>query len=238
MEHRKGSPMHLLSNSAQAERLHTFAHDLRNRLAGLQQVLNHLSSLCNTEEERALLTFGEQQQFKALREVEQLLDDMGVVRGVGHLALASTPLHSAVDKAIGLLAHRFQRKEQEVVLDMPTDIRIMAEAHHLGEVLNAVLSNASKFSPRGSSIHVHARSTGDRIALSVIDHGVGLSAEDLEQVFTRYAWLASRPTEGEAQGRSTLARARQWMHAMEGELTASSAGAGEGCTFTATFQAA
>ena len=35
----------------------------------------------------------------------------------------------------------------------------------------------------------------DRIILTVIDPGVGMSASDLQQAFVRYAWLESRSTD-------------------------------------------
>ena len=233
-----GASKDLLSNTAQAERLHTFAHDLRNRLAGIQQVLGHLASRCAIEEDRELLTFGEQQHFKALREVEQLLDDMGVVRGVGHLELTSVGLRELLEKVIGQLDHRYQRKHQVLELEMPNDLRVLADAHYLGEVLHALISNASKFAAAGATIRVRAEQMGRSIRLSVTDPGVGLLPADLDMVFVRYAWLSSRSTAGEAQGRSTLARARQWAQAMKGDLSVHSDGPGTGSTFTLELAAA
>ncbi|HRF81180.1 MAG TPA: hypothetical protein PL070_13970, partial [Flavobacteriales bacterium] len=64
------------------------------------------------------------------------------------------------------------------------------------------------------------------------DHGVGLSQADLEQAFVRFAWLESRPTGNESQGRGTLARARDWATAHGGSLSVKSKGEGAGCTFT------
>ena len=233
-----GKPKDLLSNNAQAERLHTFAHDLRNRLAGIQQVLGHMASHCTSDEDRELLTFGEKQQFRALREVEQLLDDMGVVRGVGRLELTRMNLHVELNKVAGQLAHRFLRKKQAVLMDVPDSLHAHADAHHLHEVLHALISNASKFSHNGATIAVKAIVDGDHIHIAVTDAGVGLSDTDLEQVFVRYAWLSSRSTGGEPQGRSTLARAKQWAQAMNGDLHARSSGAGTGSTFTLTLTAA
>ena len=55
---------------------------------------------------------------------------------------------------------------------------------------------------------------------------------DLEQVFVRFALLSNRPTDGEAQGRSSLAKAREMALAQNGSLVARSDGTGCGCTFT------
>ena len=69
------------ANAAQAERLHKFAHDLRNRLAGLQQVIQHLGASATTEEAKELYEFGMQQQFKAMR---QGFQQGGFRAGAGH----------------------------------------------------------------------------------------------------------------------------------------------------------
>jgi signal transduction histidine kinase len=225
-------PDDLLCNGPQAERLHKFAHDLRNRLAGLHQVLQQLAVGAVDPEQKQLFEFGEQQQFKALRTVEQLLDDMGVVRHVQTLPCTAVHLAPVVEKAVRGLNHRFARKQQTLELSVEDTIQVHGHADQLVELVSALLSNASKFSPAGAVLKVKAAVRDTTIALQVKDPGAGLTATDLNDVFVRYAWLSSRATAGEAQGRSTLARARQWAHAMGGDLLAESAGPGEGSTFT------
>jgi signal transduction histidine kinase len=217
---------------ALADRLHRFAHDIRNRLAGMQQVMQHLSDEGAGMDRTELVTFGEQQFFKALRQVEDLLDDLGVDRTPLPGTVTDVHLAPVVRTAINGLQHRFGRKDQHVESDLDEGIHVPGNADHLDRMVSALLSNASKFSPAGSPIHVRLRRDGDHAVLTVQDEGVGLTAADLDQVFVRYAWLQSRPTDGEAQGRSTLARIRDMARAHGGELTAASAGPGHGSTFT------
>jgi signal transduction histidine kinase len=225
-------------NAAQAERLYKFAHDLRNRLAGLQQVIQHLGANATTEDAKEFYEFGMQQQFKAMRETEVLLDDLGVDRSVGTLVRQAVGLLPLILKAQQQLQHRFTRKAQQVTVAVDAELSVSADAHYLGEILAALLSNASKFTPQGTSIHVRAEQVGREVVIEVQDPGVGLSAEDLHQLFVRYAWLSSRSTDGEPQGRSSLARARQWAEAMDGTLIATSAGPGQGTVFTLRLGAA
>ncbi|MCW5898603.1 MAG: HAMP domain-containing histidine kinase [Flavobacteriales bacterium] len=212
-----------------AERLHRFAHDLRNRLAGLKQVLDHLGDGQASEPE--LRVFAERQYFKALREVEQLLDDLGVDRGPGQLDLKPLDLSALLRRCVDDLEHRFSRKEQQVRLDIDGYVTVAGDAHHLGTIISALLSNASKFSPRGTSIHVSLSGDAAAATLRVRDEGVGLDADDLRDLFVRYAMLKSRSTDGEPQGRGTLARARQYAQAQHGSLEAHSGGPGTGTEF-------
>lgn len=219
------------ATSDQAERLHRYAHDLRNRLAGIHQVLWQLRD-ADGDAQSELLVFAEQQYFKALRATEDLLDDLGVDRGVGRLNNEPLDLVRMVRSGTEALAHRFERKQQRIVTEMPDSLVLPADAHGIELVVNALVSNASKFSGPGSTIRIALHIDGDAAVLSVSDEGIGLDAEDLKQVFTRYAWLKGRPTAGEAQGRSTLARAAQWARAHAGMLEATSPGQGLGSTFT------
>jgi signal transduction histidine kinase len=226
------------ANAAQAERLHKFVHDLRNRLAGLQQVIQHLGANATTEESKELCEFGMQQQFKAMRETEVLLDDLGVDRSVGTLERQAVKLLPLILKAQQQLQHRFTRKAQQVTIAVDAELCVSANDHYLGEIIAVLLSNASKFTPQGASIAVQAAPVGRHVVIEVQDPGVGLIAEDLQQLFFRYAWLSSRSTDGEPQGRSSLARARQWAEAMDGTLIATSAGPGQGTVFTLRLGAA
>lgn len=227
MEAPDGAPLH----PAHAERLHKFAHDLRNRLMGLHQAMQTLGGSDDNGERAELMLFGEQQFFKALREVEAMLDDLGVDRRPRITTQHRMDLDQVVQQGIGHLEHRFQRKAQHVAVTLVEGLDVTIDPHHADQLVGALLSNASKFADRGTTVHVELASADGRAVLHVRDEGVGLTASDLEQLFVRYAWLESRSTEGEAQGRGTLARMRELARSYGGDLTASSPGAGSGTTF-------
>lgn len=222
----------LKATAAQAERLHTHAHDLRNRLAAIQQVLAQLREGAEDAANNELIEFAEQQYFKAMRATEELMDDLGVERGVGALRRETVDLGALVTEAVASLQHRFDRKQQMVELALDKSIHVDGDPHWLGQLVNALLSNASKFTPRQGRIQVRLKPDGPSAVLTIRDNGVGLDASDLDNIFVRYAWLKSRSTDGEPQGRSTLGRAIAWAHAHQGSLTAHSKGSGHGSTFT------
>lgn len=225
----------LKANSEQAERLHHFAHDLRNRLAGMQQVLAQLGAATADPEQVEFVHFAEQQYFKAMRSTEELLDDLGVDRGPGTLRKTNLDLTVLVHKSIADLQHRFQRKQQRVAVSTTGTTIVEADAHWIEQLVQALLTNASKFTPNDGGIAINIAKERNTVVLSVTDSGVGMDREDLDHVFQRYAWLKSRTTHGEPQGRSTLARAREWARAHGGELQAHSNGPGTGCTFQLTL---
>lgn len=220
------------ASPAQADRLHLFSHDLRNRLIGLYQALERLKEPSTETEREELARYGEQQYFKALREVEQLMDDLLVERGTSTPQVAPLDLVELLNERIDLLRFRFERKQQTIVTAPHGSITLKADRRIVGDLIDALLSNASKFSASGTAIEVGVERSADQVILTVRDHGVGLSPNDLAQVFVRFAWLESRPTGGESQGRGTLARAAEQARAHGGSLEATSEGEGHGCTFS------
>jgi len=215
----------------QAERLHRFAHDLRNRLSALQQVLAQLNGHA-TREQADLIAFAEQQYFKAMLATEELLDDFAIDRSPKLDAKQPVDLAACIGRAIDAQQHRFARKQQAVEQSIESGLFAFGDARLLEDLVCALLSNASKFSHAGRSISINLRQANGMAELTVADQGIGLDADDLRHVFTRYALLKGESTAGEAQGRSTLARAKQWAEAHDGELTATSNGAHHGSTFT------
>lgn len=218
------------------ERLHTFAHALKNRLGSLWQAAAMLAGLPEGPEREQLLAMAEKNYFAGAREMEQLMEDFAVPRGIGRLQLEEVDLGDLLERCIRNVDFRTVKKGQEIRLvqkDLPPSIN--GDKQVLEQLFEALLSNASKFSPKGAAIEVEARTDDGHLVVDVRDHGVGLSPADLSDVFSRYAMLSSRSTDGESQARSTLARAKQWAEAHRGTLTATSPGPGGGSTFRVTI---
>lgn len=232
---RKHAPLPA-ATAEQAERLHVFAHDIKNRLTGMWEMLRILRGIGPLDDEREeLIGFAERSYLGAQRDVEDLLDDLHVERGLSVVSTEAFELGRIVQQAMGAEAYRTAKKEQQVLLSGALDAQGSGDPQLTQRILQAMISNASKFSPRGSLIRITIN-TAEVATISVTDNGVGLSPSDLEQVFIRYALLRTRSTDGEPQARGTLARARQWAAAQGGQLSASSAGAGHGSRFDLTVR--
>ena len=63
---------------------------------------------------------------------------------------------------------------------------VRADAHRLMQVMYNLLSNAAKFSHPGQDIEIEACKHGAMARITVIDHGAGIEAEFMPQVFDRF----------------------------------------------------
>jgi signal transduction histidine kinase len=63
---------------------------------------------------------------------------------------------------------------------------IMADARRIRRAVDAVIQNAYDFSPEGGELKVVLKKEGNQASLSISDNGVGISEDDLPNVFHRF----------------------------------------------------
>jgi signal transduction histidine kinase len=76
-----------------------------------------------------------------------------------------------------------------VLLDIPPHFpRIVADPGRLRQVITNLTVNAVKYSPDGGSIIVRCRERGaHHVVMEVVDHGIGIPAEQVGQLFQKFA---------------------------------------------------
>ena len=85
---------------------------------------------------------------------------------------------------------------QRVRLDVRVeDLTLIADRGKIRLILENLVSNAVKYSPKGGTIHLQARAAGPQLVLDVADSGPGIPPEDREHVFEAfYTGRAARTT--------------------------------------------
>src|SRR6201992_173399 len=85
---------------------------------------------------------------------------------------------------------------QRVRLDVRIeDVTLIADRSKMRLILENLVSNAVKYSPKGGTIHLRARTTGGLLELDVADSGPGIPPEDRAHVFEAfYTGRASKTT--------------------------------------------
>ncbi|HUH96139.1 MAG TPA: ATP-binding protein [Anaerolineales bacterium] len=107
-------------------------------------------------------------------------------------------------------------------------LMLEADPERIRQVLTNLISNALRYSPRGSTIEIHLTesdlSAGRRAVVSVQDSGPGIAPQDLSHVFDRF--YRSSDSRGMGLG---LSIAKYIVEAHGGEIQAESA-EGQGTT--------
>jgi two-component system, OmpR family, sensor histidine kinase SenX3 len=86
-------------------------------------------------------------------------------------------------------------------------LTVRGNGDQLGLAISNLLTNAVAYSPEGSTVIVSATADQDHVAISVVDHGIGIPAEQVERIFERFYRLdpaRQRSTGGTGLGLSIV----------------------------------
>ncbi|HEV2686488.1 MAG TPA: ATP-binding protein [Actinomycetota bacterium] len=121
-----------------------------------------------------------------------------------------------------------------VLLVAADDVWVNADPEALDQVFGLLLENAIKYSPEGGEVRVAAIDGPHSVAVSVSDHGGGMSADDREHIFEPY-FRAARGDATRFGGVGLgLSIVRHLVERSGGTITVESA-PGQGSTFTITL---
>ncbi|HQR94411.1 MAG TPA: tetratricopeptide repeat-containing sensor histidine kinase, partial [Sediminibacterium sp.] len=77
------------------------------------------------------------------------------------------------------------------------DFEVFADKNHLDVILRNLLNNAIKFSYPNTTIEIDGFDHGDRIEIRIIDHGMGMSKDQLDKVTNNELFKSGTGTSGE-----------------------------------------
>ena len=212
------------------------AHELRNPLAPIRTAAAILRS---NPTGRAVVNCGDIIE-RQVTQLTRLLDDLTDVARLAHdklsLQLADVSLSDAIGTAIETCKELLDSRHQICVVD-PVDAHPMVHADpaRLIQIFVNLLNNAAKYSPPATRVLVTARVDGGRVTVSVKDEGEGLDADFLPRVFepfTRGDGQTTRTPDGLGVG---LALVKRLVELHNGQVSASSAGAGRGSEFVVSL---
>ena len=109
---------------------------------------------------------------------------------------------------------------------------IEADSTLLEQAVQNLVSNALKYSGNGEPVLIHARRVGDDVAISVIDRGVGVPADEVNSLFRRF--FRARTAEGIPGTGIGLSFVAQVMELHRGRVDVTSV-EGQGSNFTLRF---
>jgi signal transduction histidine kinase len=153
--------------------------------------------------------------------------------GAFDLRLLPMPVARLVEAAVARLAYQFEEKGVALTTDVPADLPpVRVDEDRIGQVLLNLVGNALQYTPAGGQVRLMAWQHGNEVHIAVMDTGIGISAEHLPFVFTRFYRVdKSRSRAGGGSGIG-LTIARHLVEAHGGRIRAESPGPGGGSTFT------
>ncbi len=181
----------------QAYFLANITHEFRTPLSALKAsvelILDSLGEVSHSELERLLRSI--HYSVAGLQTlIDNLLESASIESGHFRISPQEARLHEIIGEAAHVMAPLLQRREQGLQIEMDWSLPpLHLDSTRITQVLVNLLSNASKYGPTGTGIRIRVqRLDSNRLLVSVIDQGAGLSLHDREKLFKRFVRLSDQ----------------------------------------------
>jgi signal transduction histidine kinase len=184
--------------SAKQEVYNMFTHDLRSPLTAIQGCLEILD-LVHAEEftprTKRILQVAARNTTRAIDLVNDLLDSQKVQAGKMELNASVVDL-TVVFQDINLDISAWIEEFGNRIIFASTDLVVRANERMVGRILFNLISNALKFSPKGTTITVSATQVDGMAQISVSDLGRGIPKNMHTAIFDRFQQLSKDTSTG------------------------------------------
>lgn len=217
-----------------SEFVSTVSHELRTPLTSINGSLGLLiggvaGSL--TDESRHLLEIAKSNSDRLIRLINDILDVEKIEAGRMTFELRPVELLPIVKSALSANGPYGERHDVKFVLteDLP-GARVNVDTNRLDQVFGNLLSNAAKFSPKGSVVEIAMSRHNGVIRTAISDQGPGIPPEFQERIFEKFTQVDTSDARGAPGSGLGLSIARAIAEEMNGSIALTST-AGRGCTF-------
>jgi NtrC-family two-component system sensor histidine kinase KinB len=217
-----------------SEFVNTAAHYLQTPLLNLQMGLHCLITDAAgemTDEQKDILYACREDGERLERLMRDLTDLSRIESGEAAPRLAPVDVGEMIQSAVETFRLRAEAKDQSLNTDIAPALPLLdADAEQIKRVLDNLLSNAIRYTPRGGEIRIKAARREDYISISVTDTGHGIAPEYLPRLFHRFLSVPGAKPGSTGLG---LAISKRLVEAHGGQISArSEVGRGTTITFT------
>ena len=215
------------------EFLATLAHELRNPLAPMS---NMLEALKRADGDREILNRAHDTIQRQLDQMVRLVDDLLDLSRITHdrleLRRSDLELSSILQQAVEVARPLVDEAGHSLNVDLPDEpIYLHADRARLAQVFGNLLNNSSKYTRPNGVISLSARKIGEEVLVTVKDNGAGIPQDKLRTIFEMFMQVdqsAEKSQTGLGIGLTLVKRLTE-MHG--GSVEAKSDGEGKGSEF-------
>lgn len=215
--------------------LHMVAHDLRGPLMAFQTGVGLVHQRVDghpTDLELSTVLSRMDRETEAMQGlIDGLLDVEAIENGSRRYGRNAVNLRACIEQVIERFQSHAQRKDIEIEWSAPVgDLKVKGDVVTVRQVVENLVSNAVKYSPIGGRVAIRLIEDEGEIRFEVRDNGPGIAPDEFPLLFTKFARLSARPTDGESSHGLGLFIVKALVNAMNGRVSCESQ-LGRGATF-------
>ena len=211
----------------------TVSHELKNPLTS---IVGHLEMLEQVPDLDPLALSSVAAMDRASGRLSRVINDLLLLSRVDDpttpVVAVPVDLRSVLEDVLDVNAVSARNKELSIRVVAPEGaVLALGDHDELDRVCANLVSNAIKYTPAGRAITVTLDQMTDRVILAVADEGIGISAEDQEQLFSEFFRSANPEAYAQPGTGLGLAIVQRIVRRHDGRITVDSE-LGKGSTFT------
>jgi PAS domain S-box-containing protein len=226
-----------LEHRRKDEFLATLAHELRNPLAPMRNVLEVIRlKQAIAPANGWILDVLNRQTTQLAHLVDDLMDVSRISQNRLQLRRKRCDLVTIVQAAVDDIAGMARAAGHSLSVSLPAQVlTVDADETRLAQIVTNLLTNAVKYTPNGGRISLDLTTDGGQGVIAVQDNGIGIPPEALRSVFEMFSQLTPALERSQGGLGIGLALVRGLVDLHGGSISAASAGVGRGSTFTVTL---
>ncbi len=166
----------------------TVSHDLKSPLTAIQGYAQlvadgHMGEINPMQKEALQAVVRNTGAMTVL--ISDLLDLGKIEAGIG-LDPQPTDLAVLIREVLDEMQIRAKQGQLQIKQELPSTLPLVADPARIRQVLNNLVSNAIKYTPKGGTVLVTAHNGAGTVQLLVKDSGLGIPEEALPHIFDRF----------------------------------------------------
>ncbi len=221
-------------NSAKDQFLAMLGHELRNPLAPISTAAQLLKLQAPDASRVRYASDVISRQVDHMNSLlGDLLDVSRVTRGLVTLSLEPVELGTVIDRALEQTSTLMAQKKHQLARELPDGpLVVQGDKTRLIQIVANLVNNAAKYTPPEGQIGIRVRTGDGQLSITVDDNGEGFSQELLPRIFDLFSQAERTPDRSQGGLGLGLALVQSLVRLHGGSVTAYSAGAGQGSSFT------
>jgi PAS domain S-box-containing protein len=168
------------------------SHQLRTPATAVKSILSMLSSGdfgAVSELQRKYLDKATDSNNHQLQVIEDLLNVALVDAGKLELDPEYEDIVPIIRDSVAEHLSTIKTRKQNLVLDTPSQLKLLIDVRRLRMAIDNLISNASKYSPPEGKIGITVSRVHSHVKISVSDQGVGIPPDEQSRLFTKFSRL-------------------------------------------------
>ncbi len=164
------------------------SHELKTPLSAIMAYSETLrdGGMIKDEDGVHFLKQIEEQAMRLAELIQDMLQLARIESGKARYDITSLQIGGLVERCLAGHADTARSKQIVLAVEPSPPAQVVADEEAIQQILDNLLTNAIKYTPKGGEIAVRWRLENDEVAIQVEDNGIGIPPEDHARIFERF----------------------------------------------------